>query len=166
MIKNSIEEWRLVVTWQHLVKLLCELIICAIHPIPGAYLIDCASPIDIYLSLPMFFRIYLAWRTFLHNTQINNTKVRVLGHLNHVEFKSSFVLKTLLAFHPIKFLFVSNFVIFLAFSWSLKLTETVSIINTCENNTVNSSIDKNSLVADFSTSMWLITGECLLIKLF
>ena len=161
MIKNSIEEWRLVVTWQHLVKLACELIVCAIHPIPGAYLIDCASPIDIYLSLPMFFRIYLAWRTFLHNTRINSTKFRVLGHLNNVEFNSSFVFKTLIAFHPIKLLFLSNFVIFLVFSWSLKLAETISIINTCNTFKANSTIDSDSLVADLSTSMWLITGECL-----
>ena len=76
MIDNCADDWRIAMTWQRITQILTELLICAVHPIPGNYKFLWTTklsnhggnigtqlvPVDILLSLPMFLRLYLICR--------------------------------------------------------------------------------------------------------
>ena len=76
MIDNCADDWRIAMTWQRICQIMTELSVCAVHPIPGSYYFMWTTklsnhggnigtqmvPVDILLSLPMFFRLYLICR--------------------------------------------------------------------------------------------------------
>ena len=37
MIDNCADDWRIAMTWQRMSQITLELLICAVHPIPGQY---------------------------------------------------------------------------------------------------------------------------------
>lgn len=37
MVNNSADDWRIAMTWQRIGLLMVELLICAVHPIPGDF---------------------------------------------------------------------------------------------------------------------------------
>lgn len=76
MIDNCADDWRISMTWQRITQIGIEMVICAVHPIPGEYYFLWTTklsnhggkigsqwvPVDVVLSLPMFFRLYLIAR--------------------------------------------------------------------------------------------------------
>ena len=76
MIDNCADDWRIAMTWQRMMLIGVEIAICAVHPIPGRYYFLWTTklsnhggkigsqwvPVDVTLSLPMFFRLYLICR--------------------------------------------------------------------------------------------------------
>ena len=76
MIDNCADDWRIAMTWQRIIQIGTELLVCAIHPIPGHYVFLWTTklsnhggrmdskvvPLDVALSLPMFLRLYLICR--------------------------------------------------------------------------------------------------------
>lgn len=85
MIDNCADDWRIAMTWQRIARIVMELLICAVHPIPGEYsffwttklsnqggVVDSQwVPIDITLSLPMFLRLYLICRVMLLHSKVS-----------------------------------------------------------------------------------------------
>ena len=76
MIDNCADDWRIAMTWQRIIQIGTELLVCAVHPIPGHYVFLWTTklsnhggkigsqivPLDVALSLPMFLRLYLICR--------------------------------------------------------------------------------------------------------
>ncbi len=69
MCDNSLEDWRLALSWKRILKIGIELAVYAIHPIPGDYEFQwttfnsqtqvsssVAVPVDVIFSIPMFLR--------------------------------------------------------------------------------------------------------------
>lgn len=76
MIDNCADDWRIAMTWQRVMQISIEMLICAVHPVPGEYYFTWTTklsnhggrigsqevPVDVTLSLPMFLRLYLICR--------------------------------------------------------------------------------------------------------
>jgi hypothetical protein len=64
LIQNCVNDWRIAMTWQRIIQMSFELLICAIHPIPGEpyFFWKTNHTIDVTLGLPMLFRFYLIGR--------------------------------------------------------------------------------------------------------
>jgi potassium intermediate/small conductance calcium-activated channel subfamily N protein 3 len=137
MIDNCVEDWRIAMTWQRITQILIEISICFIHPIPGnfnfiwitkpANLPDehvAEVPIDLILSIPMFFRLYLICRVMLlHSKLFTDASSRSIGALNRINFNTRFVFKTLMTICPGTVLLVFILSLFIISSWILRLCE-------------------------------------------
>lgn len=134
---NCIEDWLIAMNNKRIFKIIFEIIICIIHPIPGNFevtrvvtstetssdIID-TVPIDLFLSLPMFFRLYLLGRSMLlHSSIFTNVSSRSIGALNRIDFNMRFVIKTLMTIYPGMVLVVFSLSIFFISSWTLRLCE-------------------------------------------
>ncbi|EEB14523.1 Small conductance calcium-activated potassium channel protein, putative [Pediculus humanus corporis] len=138
MIDNCADDWRIAMTWQRIFQISIELIICAVHPIPGQYYFlwttklankggDIGSrwvPYDVTLSLPMFFRLYLICRVMLlHSKLFTDASSRSIGALNRITFNTRFVLKTLMTICPGTVLLVFMVSLWIIASWTLRQCE-------------------------------------------
>ncbi|XP_076168909.1 small conductance calcium-activated potassium channel [Ptiloglossa arizonensis] len=138
MIDNCADDWRIALTWQRIAQITLELVICAIHPIPGEYYFlwttklankggDFGSkwvPYDVTLSLPMFFRLYLICRVMLlHSKLFTDASSRSIGALNRINFNTRFVLKTLMTICPGTVLLVFMVSLWIIASWTLRQCE-------------------------------------------
>ncbi|XP_076290813.1 small conductance calcium-activated potassium channel isoform X1 [Lasioglossum baleicum] len=138
MIDNCADDWRIAMTWQRIAQITLELVICAIHPIPGEYYFlwttklvnkngDFGSkwvPYDVTLSLPMFFRLYLIFRVMLlHSKLFTDASSRSIGALNRINFNTRFVLKTLMTICPGTVLVVFMVSLWIIASWTLRQCE-------------------------------------------
>ena len=74
LVQNCVNDWRIAMTWQRIFQICFELVICAVHPIPGEPyffwkndIINAVGsrwvPNDVVFSLPMFLRFYLIARS-------------------------------------------------------------------------------------------------------
>jgi potassium intermediate/small conductance calcium-activated channel subfamily N protein 1 len=91
MVDNCIDDWLIAMNNQRVLQIFTEVFICLIHPIPTDLKIKQISdqksieklvPIDVYLSLAMFLRLYLLGRSILlHSTQFTNASSRSIGKL-------------------------------------------------------------------------------------
>ena len=87
MIDNCADDWRIAMTPRRMMQIGTELLICAVHPIPGNYTFlwttklsnhggrigSVIVPIDVALSLPMFLRLYLICRYgFVFSLNVKN----------------------------------------------------------------------------------------------
>jgi Calcium-activated SK potassium channel len=103
MIDNCADDWRIAMTWQRITQIGLELVICAIHPIPGDYKFNWTTklynidkeittkvvPLDVPLSLPMFLRLYLICRVMLlHSKLFTDASSRSIGALNRINFNT------------------------------------------------------------------------------
>jgi potassium intermediate/small conductance calcium-activated channel subfamily N member 3 len=103
MIDNCADDWRIAMTWQRITQIALELVICAIHPIPGDYKFHWTTklynidkeiktkivPLDVPLSLPMFLRLYLICRVMLlHSKLFTDASSRSIGALNRINFNT------------------------------------------------------------------------------
>ena len=137
-----------------------QLSVCAIHPIPGSITFEWTTHmsnkadyhsqikttrvyIDILLSLPMFFRLYLICRVMLlHSKLFTGSLVvqrpnpfehlrgccldassRSIGAFNRIKFNTRFVLKTLMTICPGTVLLVFILSLFIIASWTLRACE-------------------------------------------
>lgn len=103
MTDNCADDWRIAMTWQRISQIALELLICAIHPIPGEYYFRWETklsnknkapgfadvPFDVVLSLPMFLRLYLICRVMLlHSKLFTDASSRSIGALNRINFNT------------------------------------------------------------------------------
>lgn len=103
MIDNCADDWRIAMTWQRMSQIGLELLICAIHPIPGNYEFTWTTKLanknkevgvaivslDVALSLPMFLRLYLICRVMLlHSKLFTDASSRSIGALNRINFNT------------------------------------------------------------------------------
>ncbi|KAK4290830.1 hypothetical protein Pmani_036306, partial [Petrolisthes manimaculis] len=138
MIDNCADDWRIAMTWQRISRIAMELIICAVHPIPGKYCFFWTTklsnqggkvetkwvPVDITLSLPMFLRLYLICRVMLlHSKLFTDASSRSIGALNRINFNTRFVLKTLMTICPGTVLLVFMVSLWIIASWTLRQCE-------------------------------------------
>ncbi|KAF0299531.1 Small conductance calcium-activated potassium channel protein [Amphibalanus amphitrite] len=140
MIDNCADDWRIAMTWQRNVQIFIELLICAIHPIPGEYYFIWTTklsnngnsgrtlsrkvPVDVTLSLPMFLRLYLICRVMLlHSKLFTDASSRSIGALNRINFNTRFVLKTLMTICPGTVLLVFMVSLWIIASWTLRQCE-------------------------------------------
>ncbi|UJR21759.1 hypothetical protein I4U23_024834 [Adineta vaga] len=147
MIDNCLEDWRIALTWQRLFQIGAEVTICAIHPIPGNFQFKWTTHmsnkadhhsilktthvyIDILLSLPMFFRLYLICRVMLlHSKLFTDASSRSIGAFNRIKFNTAFVLKTLMTICPGTVLLVFILSLFIIASWTLRACESSDYIS-------------------------------------
>lgn len=138
MIDNCADDWRIAMTLKRISQILAELVICIIHPIPfelyftwttrlnnhGGRLVSTQVPLDVVLSLPMFFRLYLICRVMLlHSKLFTDASSRSIGALNRISFDTRFVLKTLMTICPGTVLMVFMVSIWMIASWAMRLCE-------------------------------------------
>lgn len=124
-------------TWSRISLITCELIVCIIHPVPGAYYFEwtaefaythdprkATADIDIILSIPMFLRLYLICRVMLlHSKLFTDASSRSIGALNRINFNTRFVLKTLMTICPGTVLLVFTVTLWIIASWILHVCE-------------------------------------------
>lgn len=138
MIDNCADDWRIAMTWQRISQISMELLICAVHPIPGHYRFEWTTklankgggigikcvPYDVPLSLPMFLRLYLICRVMLlHSKLFTDASSRSIGALNRINFNTRFVLKTLMTICPGTVLLVFMVSLWIIASWTLRQCE-------------------------------------------
>lgn len=81
-------------------------------------------PVDVTLSLPMFFRLYLICRSMLlHSKLFTDASSRSIGALNRINFNTRFVLKTLMTICPGTVLMVFMVSLWIIGSWTMRLCE-------------------------------------------
>ena len=125
-------------TWQRVCQITFELVICAVHPIPGEHYFLWTTklanhggvigskwvPVDMTLSLPMFLRLYLICRVMLlHSKLFTDASSRSIGALNRINFNTRFVLKTLMTICPGTVLLVFMVSLWIIASWMLRQCE-------------------------------------------
>ncbi|KAL7020951.1 hypothetical protein ACKWTF_011689 [Chironomus riparius] len=138
MTDNCADDWRIAMTWQRIGQIGLELLICAIHPIPGEYYFRWETklsnknkapgfadvPFDVVLSLPMFLRLYLICRVMLlHSKLFTDASSRSIGALNRINFNTRFVFKTLMTICPGTVLLVFMVSLWIIASWTLRQCE-------------------------------------------
>lgn len=137
-IDNCVEDWRIAISWKRSFQLSLEILICAVHPIPGdsfffiwkTELYDGQTvseepvPVDILLSIPMFMRLYLIARVMLlHSKLFTDASSRSIGALNRINFDTRFVLKTLMHICPGTVMLVFTLSMWIITSWLLRACE-------------------------------------------
>uniref|UniRef100_A0A1I8ITN7 CaMBD domain-containing protein n=1 Tax=Macrostomum lignano TaxID=282301 RepID=A0A1I8ITN7_9PLAT len=138
MIDNSMDDWRLAITLSRGFHLAMELLVCAIHPIPGQHMVQMlaydntnsvrlmqAIPIDVIFSLPMFLRFYLVCRVMmLHSRRLyQDASSQSLGALNRIHFNFRFIFKSLMNLYPEYVLTVMALFLFIWASWAVRACE-------------------------------------------
>lgn len=75
-------------------------------------------PIDVVLSVPMFLRAYLLCRFMvLHSKQFQDAATRSIAALNRISMDFRFVIKTMMADHPLTVLVVFTVSYWICMSW-------------------------------------------------
>ncbi|XP_071176106.1 small conductance calcium-activated potassium channel protein 2-like isoform X2 [Mytilus edulis] len=133
MTDNSLEDWRLAVNFPAtFLKILFELMICAIHPIPGNITTHVTDPkseghdvsIDAILSILMLMRFYLVGKFLVvHSRLLTNTATQSLGALNKVKINTVFIFKALMSTMPGTILIFIMLGILLSSSWAMRTCE-------------------------------------------
>ncbi|KAF6769525.1 hypothetical protein AHF37_12491 [Paragonimus kellicotti] len=80
--------------------------------------------VDLILSVPMFFRLYLLFRVMLlHSKLFTDAGSRSIGAMNKVNFDMRFIFKTLMTMCPGKLLLGFILFLWIIYSWSLRVCE-------------------------------------------
>nr|XP_033809509.1 small conductance calcium-activated potassium channel protein 1 [Geotrypetes seraphini] len=157
MVDNGADDWRIAMTYQRIFFITLELIVCAIHPIPGHYLFTWTArlafiyttsvadaDVDIILSIPMFLRLYLIGRVMLlHSKLFTDASSRSIGALNKINFNTRFVMKTLMTICPGTVLLVFSISSWIIAAWTVRVCERYH--------------DKQEVTSNFLGAMWLIS---------
>lgn len=137
MVDNGADDWRVAMTFQRIFLIVLELLICAIHPIPGQYVFTWTAgltlsstasvadaDVDIILSVPMFLRLYLIGRVMLlHSKLFTDASSRSIGALNKISFDTRFVMKTLMTICPGTVLLVFSVSCWIIAAWTVRVCE-------------------------------------------
>lgn len=154
MCDNSVEDWRLAMSSGRMLKILLELLIYAIHPVPGDYEFEWTTlntdthtvktvlvPVDVLFSIPMFLRFYLLCRVLmLHSKLFTDASSQSLGALNRIHFNFKFIFKSMMTLYPEYVLGVLMLSGFIIASWALRACE----------------MYHDDIHTNFMNSMWLI----------
>ncbi|VDK88757.1 unnamed protein product [Litomosoides sigmodontis] len=112
MNANSAEDWRIAITWQRGLQIMLEVFVCSLCPLPfdvtfhwktsdGNTMKRTELPLDVLLSILMFFRLYWLCRVMLlHSRLFTDASSRSIAGLNRVNFNARFILKTLMTLCP------------------------------------------------------------------
>lgn len=98
MIDNGADDWRIAMTIERVLLISLELIVSAVHPVPGDFKFmwrerlafsytpsHVEADLDMVLSVPMFLRLYLIARVMLlHSKLFTDASSRSIGALNKV----------------------------------------------------------------------------------
>ena len=136
-VDNCVEDWRIAISWRRMIQLFVEILICAIHPIPGNFTFRWTVvlaetrqavvkevSVDVVLSIPMFLRLYLICRVMLlHSRLFTDASSRSIGALNRIHFDTKFVLKTLMTITPGTVLLVFMLSLWIIAGWLLRACE-------------------------------------------
>ena len=154
MCDNSLEDWRLAISWKRMLKIVLELLVYAIHPIPGRYDFNWTTfnadtgnistvtvPVDVIFSIPMFLRLFLVCRVIMLNSKLfTDASSQSLGALNRIHFNFKFIFKSMMTLHPEYVLTILMVSALLVASWLLRACE----------------MYHDAMHANFFNSMWLI----------
>ncbi|XP_030324339.1 small conductance calcium-activated potassium channel protein 2-like isoform X1 [Calypte anna] len=157
MVDNGADDWRIAMTSERIFFISLELLVCAIHPIPGQYLFTwtarlaftyaasvAEADVDIILSIPMFLRLYLIGRVMLlHSKLFTDASSRSIGALNKINFNTRFVMKTLMTICPGTVLLVFSISSWIIAAWTVRVCERYH--------------DKQEVTSNFLGAMWLIS---------
>nr|KAG5711515.1 hypothetical protein BaRGS_025942 [Batillaria attramentaria] len=136
-VDNCVEDWRIAISWRRMIQLFVEILVCAIHPIPGEFTFSWTVTlaedkrrvteevsVDVLLSIPMFLRLYLICRVMLlHSRLFTDASSRSIGALNRIHFDTKFVLKTLMTICPGTVLLVCMLSLWIIAAWLLRACE-------------------------------------------
>ncbi|XP_059360028.1 small conductance calcium-activated potassium channel protein 2-like isoform X1 [Carassius carassius] len=157
MVDNGADDWRIAMTYERILFIVLELLVCAIHPIPGQYVFTWTArlaftytpsvadaDVDIILSIPMFLRLYLIGRVMLlHSKLFTDASSRSIGALNKINFDTRFVMKTLMTICPGTVLLVFSISSWIIAAWTVHVCERYH--------------DKVEVTSNFLGAMWLIS---------
>ncbi|XP_040267053.1 small conductance calcium-activated potassium channel protein 3-like [Bufo bufo] len=157
VIDNGADDWRIAMTYERIFYISLELLICAIHPIPGEYKFfwnarlafsytpsQAEADVDIILSIPMFLRLYLIARVMLlHSKLFTDASSRSIGALNKINFNTRFVMKTLMTICPGTVLLVFSISLWIIAAWTVRVCERYH--------------DQQDVTSNFLGAMWLIS---------
>ncbi|XP_066196365.1 small conductance calcium-activated potassium channel protein 1 [Sylvia atricapilla] len=157
MVDNGADDWRIAMTYERIFFISLELLVCAIHPIPGQYLFTWTArlaftyaasvadaDVDVILSIPMFLRLYLIGRVMLlHSKLFTDASSRSIGALNKINFNTRFVMKTLMTICPGTVLLVFSISSWIIAAWTVRVCERYH--------------DKQEVTSNFLGAMWLIS---------
>ncbi|KAM9358378.1 small conductance calcium-activated potassium channel protein 1b [Symphorus nematophorus] len=157
MVDNGADDWRIAMTLERILFVVLELLICAIHPIPGQYVFTWTArlafsytasvadaDVDIILSVPMFLRLYLIGRVMLlHSKLFTDASSRSIGALNKISFDTRFVMKTLMTICPGTVLLVFSVSCWIIAAWTVRVCERYH--------------DAQEVTSTFLGAMWLIS---------
>ncbi|OXB70228.1 UNVERIFIED_CONTAM: hypothetical protein H355_011913, partial [Colinus virginianus] len=132
VIDNGADDWRIAMTYERILYISLEMLVCAIHPIPGEYKFfwtarlafsytpsRAEADVDIILSIPMFLRLYLIARVMLlHSKLFTDASSRSIGALNKINFNTRFVMKTLMTICPGTVLLVFSISLWIIAAWT------------------------------------------------
>ncbi|KAM4629849.1 small conductance calcium-activated potassium channel protein 2-like [Polymixia lowei] len=153
MVDNGADDWRIAMTYERMFLVALELLVCAVHPIPGRYVFTWTtrlassyadSDVDIVLSVPMFLRLYLIGRVMLlHSKLFTDASSRSIGALNKISFDTRFVMKTLMTICPGTVLLVFSVSCWIIAAWTVRVCERYH--------------DAQEVTSTFLGAMWLIS---------
>ncbi|XP_072245398.1 small conductance calcium-activated potassium channel protein 1b [Leuresthes tenuis] len=157
MVDNGADDWRIAMNLERVLFILLELVVCAIHPIPGQYVFTWTArlafsysasvadaDVDIILSVPMFLRLYLIGRVMLlHSKLFTDASSRSIGALNKINFDTRFVMKTLMTICPGTVLLVFSVSCWIIAAWTVRVCERYH--------------DAQEVTSTFLGAMWLIS---------
>ncbi|XP_010174711.1 small conductance calcium-activated potassium channel protein 1, partial [Antrostomus carolinensis] len=140
MVDNGADDWRIAMTYERIFFISLELIVCAIHPIPGQYFFTWTArlaftyaasvadaDVDIILSIPMFLRLSLIGRVMLLPSKLftdaSSPSSRSIGALNKINFNTRFVMKTLMTICPGTVLLVFSISSWIIAAWTVRVCE-------------------------------------------
>nr|XP_042717877.1 small conductance calcium-activated potassium channel protein 1 isoform X2 [Chrysemys picta bellii] len=180
MVDNGADDWRIAMTYKRIFFISLELMVCAIHPIPGQYLFTWTArlaftyttsvadaDVDIILSIPMFLRLYLIGRVMLlHSKLFTDASSRSIGALNKINFNTRFIMKTLMTICPGTVLLVFSISSWIIAAWTVRVCERflLSPVQTHPQNVMAKPLrgciryhDKQEVTSNFLGAMWLIS---------
>ncbi|KAK3098304.1 hypothetical protein FSP39_018185 [Pinctada imbricata] len=137
-VDNSVDDWKIAMSFRRTIQVVVEFIICSIHPMPGSKGTYCAwetveshkvyfdnrIAADGVLQIPMFLRFYLVCRTvMLHSKLYQDASAQSIGALNRIHFNFRFIFKSLMTLHPDYVLCIIMMSLLVVASWALRLCE-------------------------------------------
>ncbi|XP_056132834.1 small conductance calcium-activated potassium channel protein 1-like [Lampris incognitus] len=157
LVDNGADDWRIAMTYERILFVVLELLVCAVHPIPGKYVFTWTTrlaysyktsvkevDIDIILSIPMFLRLYLIGRVMLlHSKLFTDASSRSIGALNKINFDTRFIMKTLMTICPGTVLLVFSVSCWIIAAWTVRVCERYH--------------DAQEMTSTFLGAMWLIS---------
>ncbi|NXL54626.1 KCNN2 protein, partial [Podilymbus podiceps] len=137
MVDNGADDWRIAMTYERIFFICLEILVCAVHPVPGNYTFTwtarlafsyapstTTADVDIILSIPMFLRLYLIARVMLlHSKLFTDASSRSIGALNKINFNTRFVMKTLMTICPGTVLLVFSISLWIIAAWTVRACE-------------------------------------------
>ncbi|XP_052003504.1 small conductance calcium-activated potassium channel protein 2-like isoform X2 [Xyrauchen texanus] len=157
VIDNGADDWRIAMTMERVLLITLELIVSAVHPVPGDFKFmwrarlafsyapsQAEADLDMVLSVPMFLRLYLIARVMLlHSKLFTDASSRSIGALNKVHFNTRFVMKTLMTICPGTVLLVFSISLWIIAAWTVRVCERYH--------------DAQDVTSNFLGAMWLIS---------